>query len=61
MLLVKNGMARNICLVPYTSYNKANSRLDFQLIGNQYSGYTVELFLQRNGNLSTQEISPTDF
>ena len=46
---------------PYTNYNKATSRFDFELIGNQYSGYTVELFLQANGNLHTQEISPKDF
>jgi hypothetical protein len=44
-----------------TSYAKADERFDFRVIGDQISGYTVELFLQENGNLRTEAIDPEDF
>lgn len=46
---------------PNTSYSKADQVFNFSIINNQYSGYTVELYLQNNGNLRTQDISPKDF
>ncbi len=46
---------------PKTSYAKADSRFDFRLNGNTYSGYTVELISQVGGNLSTSHISPANF
>ena len=38
---------------PDTNYSKANSVFDFTYSGSQYSGYTVELIMQQNGNLRT--------
>jgi outer membrane protein assembly factor BamE (lipoprotein component of BamABCDE complex) len=46
---------------PDTSYSEADSRFDFEDNGNQFSGYTVELYLQQNGNLETRKISPSEF
>ncbi|NUO78748.1 zinc ribbon domain-containing protein [candidate division KSB1 bacterium] len=46
---------------PETAYSEADDRLDFKIIDNQISGYTIELFLQRNGNLETRRISANDF
>jgi hypothetical protein len=46
---------------PDTSYSMADKRFDFQEIGNQVSGFTVELFLQPHGNLRTKQIKPKDF
>jgi ribosomal protein S27AE len=46
---------------PDTSYNMADKQFDFEEIGNQVTGFTVELFLQPNGNLNTKRISPKDF
>lgn len=46
---------------PETSYSMADSRFDFEETGNQVSGFTVELFLQPNGNLRTKRIRPKDF
>jgi DnaJ-domain-containing protein 1 len=43
---------------PETSYSEAAERFDFVNNGYQYSGYTLELFLQQNGNLQTNRISP---
>ena len=46
---------------PETSYSMAEKRFDFEEIANQVSGFTVELFLQPNGNLRTKRIRPKDF
>lgn len=46
---------------PDTSYSMADKRFDFEEIGNHVSGFTVELFLQPNGNLETKRIRPKDF
>ncbi len=46
---------------PNTAYAKAEKRLDFAVIGNRVSGYTVELYLQRDGNLRTTTIRAEDF
>ena len=46
---------------PDTRYNEADRLFQFTDDGYQYSGYTVELFLQDNGNLRTEQISPDDF
>jgi len=46
---------------PETSYSMADKQFDFAEIGNQVSGFTVELFLQPNGNLRTKRIRPKDF
>lgn len=46
---------------PDTSYSMADKRFDFKEIGNQVSGFTVELFLQPHGNLRTKRIGPKDF
>lgn len=46
---------------PYTSYSKAIEVFNFELQGNQYIGYTVELYLQSNGNLNIDEITANEF
>lgn len=46
---------------PDTVYSKANSVFEFTQDYEGYRGYTVELILQRNGNLKTQRINPTNF
>lgn len=46
---------------PSTRYSKADKLFDFIISGKKVIGYTVELFLQPNGNLSMNEISPFDF
>ena len=46
---------------PNTSYSMADKRFDFEETGDQVSGFTVELFLQPNGNLTTKRIRPEDF
>jgi len=46
---------------PNTAYSKADRIFDFKVKGDQVQGYTVELFLQPHGNLSTSKISPFDF
>ncbi len=46
---------------PDTSYSMADKRFDFEEIGNQVSGFTVQLFLQPYGNLRTKRIKPKDF
>lgn len=46
---------------PTTSYSQADERFDFRVSGSQVSGYTVELYMQRNGNLETSRISAADF
>jgi hypothetical protein len=44
-----------------TVYSKANELFDFTFDGTRYSGYTVELIMQTNGNLHTETISENDF
>jgi len=51
----------NLHFGPETIYSEADQALYFADQGNQYSGYTVELFLQRNGNLRTDRIGRDDF
>jgi len=44
-----------------TLYNKAEKVFEFKKVGNQLSGYSVELILQIDGNLSTSQIDPEDW
>jgi hypothetical protein len=44
-----------------TNYAKADSRFDFRMENGGYSGYTVELILQTNGNLRTSTIKAEQF
>lgn len=46
---------------PETSYSEADQAFHFTDEGYQYSGYTVELFLQADGNLRTDRITPDQF
>ncbi len=46
---------------PSTDFHKADYIFDFNLVDNQYTGYTIELFLQARGNLKTEEISRSEF
>ena len=46
---------------PDTTYSKADSTFDFSFDGYQYSGYTIELIMQQNGNLSTSRIKPNQW
>ncbi|MEI6334649.1 MAG: J domain-containing protein [Methylococcaceae bacterium] len=41
---------------PDTTYSKADSTFNFSFDGHQYSGYTIELIMQQNGNLRTSII-----
>jgi hypothetical protein len=46
---------------PKTAYSKANTTFNFTMDRGAYSGYTVELIRQVNGNLSTSTIGPEQF
>lgn len=46
---------------PETVYSKADSTFTFSFDGHQYSGYTVELIMQQNGNLRTSGIEPSQW
>ena len=46
---------------PNTSYNQANSRMTFEILGNRVSGHTVELIKQIGGNLRTSSLKPANF
>lgn len=46
---------------PDTVYSKADSTLHFTSDGNQYSGYTITLYRVVDGNLSTSQISASQF
>lgn len=46
---------------PDTACSRADSRFDFRETSEGYTGYTVELFLQVNGNLRTERLSREDF
>ena len=44
-----------------TGYAQAESQLSFHYTGDGYSGHSIELIKQVNGNLSTSNISPEQF
>ncbi|MBI5491877.1 MAG: J domain-containing protein [Deltaproteobacteria bacterium] len=44
-----------------TQYNEADKKFDFEVRGDNISGYTVELVMQPHGNLRTNEISAEQF
>lgn len=46
---------------PETSCSRADSQFEFRETPDGYSGYTVELFLQVNGNLRTRTLAREDF
>jgi hypothetical protein len=46
---------------PRTTYSEAEGILSFKKENGQISGYTIELIMQTNGNLSTDEIKASDF
>ena len=46
---------------PATLYSEAEKKFDFQVIGNQSFGYTIELFLHPDGNLHTKRLLPNEF
>ncbi len=46
---------------PDAVFSRADTRLDFRDEGDHVTGYTIELFLQRDGNLETEELDPEDF
>jgi hypothetical protein len=46
---------------PETVYSKADSTFEFSFDGYSYSGYTVELIMQQNGNLTTSGIEPSQW
>lgn len=46
---------------PETAYSKADSLFTFEFDGYQYSGYTVELIMQQNGNLRTSGMQPNQW
>lgn len=46
---------------PTTIFSKADTTFVFRQEGLRVAGYTVELYLQRHGNLRTKEMSPFDF
>jgi hypothetical protein len=43
------------------SYARCDDRFDFSLTSDGYNGYTIELILQKHGNLQTDPISADDF
>lgn len=51
----------NFLFGPNTIFGKADKIFEFKQLGHKVFGYSVELFLQPNGNLRTQEISAFDF
>ena len=44
-----------------TAYSKADRLFQFRFDGQQYTGYTVELIMQSNGNLPVSAISAKEF
>lgn len=46
---------------PETAYSKADSLFAFNFDGYKYNGYTIELIMQRNGNLRTSGIQPNQW
>lgn len=52
---------QNLLFGEETAYSKADRLFQFSDDGQQYSGYTVELIMQSNGNLPVSAISAKDF
>jgi curved DNA-binding protein CbpA len=46
---------------PYTAFGKADKVFEFEQIGYEVSGYSVELYLQPHGNLHTSRLSAFQF
>jgi len=46
---------------PYTAYGKADKVFEFEQVGDEVSGYSVELYLQPHGNLQTSKLSAFQF
>lgn len=46
---------------PETIYSRAETDLNFKKSFDGYSGYTIELYLQPQGNLQTERLSPGEF
>lgn len=46
---------------PNTDYSEVDKKLAFEKIDDRVTGYTIELFLQQNGNLHTKKISPNNW
>lgn len=44
-----------------TVYSRSDELFHFQLVGTEIQGFTVELFLQQDGNLKTRNIKAEDF
>ncbi|ACT60558.1 hypothetical protein [Hirschia baltica] len=44
-----------------TTYSVAGKSMDFKMTGDYVSGYTIELILQRDGNLATRRLAAEDF
>ncbi len=44
-----------------TKFYKADDTFDFKIIGDQISGYVIELYKQVSGNLEEESISPDEF
>lgn len=57
----KNWYGPTYLFGPDTLYSKADSIFDFTFNGYQYSGYSVELIMQPNGNLSTSRLNPAQW
>ena len=57
----KEWKSENCLFGMNTLYSKAEKVFEFKKIGTQLSGYSVELILQIDGNLSTSRISPEDW
>ncbi len=46
---------------PYTAFGKADKVFEFKQVGYQVSGYSIELYLQPDGNLHTSTITAFQF
>lgn len=56
-----NWYGLNYLFGPDTYYSKADSTFNFTFDGYQYSGYTIELIMQADGNLSTSGLKPSQW
>lgn len=62
----ESWFGENYLFGEWTRYSKANDLFHFRKEGNDefgydYLGYTIELYLQTDGNLETQDMRPQDF
>lgn len=57
----KEWRSKNCLFGINTLYSKADKVFEFKKSGNRISGYSVELILQIEGNLSTSKISPDEW